>query len=192
MKTSVKYFVVTFLALSFLVSCGPSSEKRKSDPQNSLLTKLETVSMGIEGMTCAIGCAKTIEAKISKLEGVTKSKVDFDSKKGTFTYNPNKTSEASIITTINGLLDGKTYKAVKEIQSKETLVCSAACSKKGEHKTGACCSKAGGHECAMSCSEKCEIKKEACCVKANKDADRNISCKPGCEKPCCSMQKDNS
>ena len=51
-----------------------STEVAKLDP-NAKYAKAE---FGIEGMTCAMGCAKTIEKKIAKMEGVKSATVDFD------------------------------------------------------------------------------------------------------------------
>ena len=42
--------------------------------------KPETATFHIEGMSCAIGCAKTIEKKLTEMNGVQKAAVDFDKK----------------------------------------------------------------------------------------------------------------
>ena len=39
---------------------------------------LQTTSFSIDGMTCAIGCAKTIQEDLTALDGVQDAKVDFD------------------------------------------------------------------------------------------------------------------
>ena len=41
-------------------------------------------------MTCAIGCAKSIEKKIAKMEGVKSATVDFDRKLAMVEYNEAK------------------------------------------------------------------------------------------------------
>ena len=51
-----------------------SSDAKKLDP-NATYAKAE---FGIEGMTCAMGCAKTIEKKMAKMDGVKSAKVDFE------------------------------------------------------------------------------------------------------------------
>jgi len=43
---------------------------------------VETASFTISGMTCAIGCAKTIQDELSETDGVQKATVDFDKKAG--------------------------------------------------------------------------------------------------------------
>ena len=68
-------------------------------------------------MTCEIGCAKTIESKLSKVNGILYSKVDFESRKGQFTYDANKLSEDDIVAKINGIAGGDLYsiKSVKPL-----------------------------------------------------------------------------
>jgi len=54
----------------------------------------------IHGMTCAIGCARTIESKIAKMDGVKSAKVDFDRKLAMVEYDDaivnHKTLEATV------------------------------------------------------------------------------------------------
>jgi mercuric ion binding protein len=72
--------------------------------------KTETASFNIEGMTCAMGCAKTIEGKLSGLEGVTKATVDFEHKTAKVEYDSAKQSPEKIAETVEAVADGKTYK----------------------------------------------------------------------------------
>lgn len=197
MKITSKYLCIAFLAFLTLSACKPSDQKNTAE-QTNLPVKLKTSFIDIEGMTCEIGCAKTIESKISKVDGVTVSKVDFEAKKGTFTYDANKTSEVDIIKTINGLLDGKTYKATVGktcCATKETKICTQACADKCGHKVGEVCSKCSSKEeccvvekskdCSKECAEKCHHKEGETCEKC---ATKSEACKPGCDKPCCSTE----
>lgn len=198
MKITTKYLCIAFLAFITLSACKPS-DKKSAEQQTDLPVKMQTASIDIEGMTCEIGCAKTIESKISKIEGVTESKVDFEAKKGTFTFDSNKTSEASIISTINGLLDGKTYTASAGkscCANKEVKECTQACAEKCGHKVGevcekcstkkeSCCATDKAKECSKACAEKCEHKEGETCAKSS---TKKETCKPGCEKPCCSTE----
>ncbi len=54
----------------------------------------------IEGMTCAIGCAKTIEKKLSKMEGVKSASVDFDKKMAMVEYDEAKVTTSSLEETV--------------------------------------------------------------------------------------------
>jgi mercuric ion binding protein len=72
--------------------------------------KMETASFKIEGMTCAMGCAKTIESKLAGLDGVTKASVDFEKKTATVEYDTAKQSPEKLVETVEAVADGKTYK----------------------------------------------------------------------------------
>lgn len=118
----IKYVFITLLAVN-IAGCKPTQENKTEATEISQPAKLKIASIDIKGMTCEIGCAKTIESKIAKLEGVTASNVNFEAEKGTFTYDSNKASEEKIIKTINNLLDGKTYSA------KPAKSCNLTCKK---------------------------------------------------------------
>ncbi len=72
--------------------------------------KIETASFDISGMTCAMGCAKTIEENLSKVDGVQKATVDFDTKTATVEYDNGKQSPEKLIEVVEKSADGKTYK----------------------------------------------------------------------------------
>lgn len=190
----IKLVFIACLAIQ-VISCKPSEKKEVATELNAP-EKLATASVNIEGMTCEIGCAKTIESKISKLEGITESKVNFEAKKGTFTYDSNKTSEEKIINTINNLLDGKTYKAnILEnsckpgcekpcCATKEKVECSKECADKCGHKEGESCKKSCVDKNDTSEKEcKAEHSEKSCCKDEKKD------CETGCEKACCTTKK---
>lgn len=73
---------------------------------------LQTANMSIEGMTCAMGCAKTIEKKLASSEGVEKATVDFDKKLATISFDKTVQNPASLTKVIESVADGKTYKVV--------------------------------------------------------------------------------
>ena len=73
---------------------------------------VQTASFEIEGMTCAIGCAKTIEEELSGLEGVQKATVDFDSKKATVVFDKSIQNQDNLTKVVEATADGKTYKVV--------------------------------------------------------------------------------
>lgn len=72
----------------------------------------QTASFEIEGMTCAIGCAKTIEEELSGLDGVQKATVDFDSKKATVIFDKTVQNQDKFTKVVETTGDGKTYKVV--------------------------------------------------------------------------------
>ncbi|MCB6088831.1 heavy-metal-associated domain-containing protein [Flavobacterium psychrophilum] len=70
----------------------------------------QTTSFNIEGMTCAIGCAKTIENKLASLDGVQKATVDFDKKMAIIQYDATVQTPEKLVQTVEAVADGKTYK----------------------------------------------------------------------------------
>ncbi|SHF87749.1 heavy-metal-associated domain-containing protein [Flavobacterium defluvii] len=71
---------------------------------------VQTASFNIEGMTCAVGCAKTIEKELSNLDGVQKATVDFDKKLATVTFDKTVQNSESLTRVVQETGDGKTYK----------------------------------------------------------------------------------
>ena len=69
----------------------------------------ESVSIHISGMTCEIGCAKTIESKLSKKEGVASAEVVFTDSIAEVEFDRTKTSSEDLITFINGIAGGDSY-----------------------------------------------------------------------------------
>lgn len=68
------------------------------------------VKMEIDGMVCAMGCAKYIEDEVAGLSGVVASTVDFNSAIATFEYDKSSMSAEDIQSFINDIHDGQ-YKA---------------------------------------------------------------------------------
>ena len=110
--------IITLLILTLIfVSCGDkksSIEQKKTKPaKEQLAANLKSVEVDIKGMTCEIGCARTIQSKLSKVDGITYAKVNFDTKKGIFTYDANKLSKNDIVKKIDKIAGGDIYKATK-------------------------------------------------------------------------------
>ena len=70
---------------------------------------LQKASFTIEGMTCAIGCAKTIQEELSGLEGVQTATVDFEKKLATVSFDKTKQTPESLTKIVQATGDGKTY-----------------------------------------------------------------------------------
>jgi copper chaperone CopZ len=71
---------------------------------------LQTASFKVEGMTCAIGCAKTIEEELAALDGVQAATVDFDKKLATVIFDKTVQNPESLTKIVQATGDGKTYK----------------------------------------------------------------------------------
>ncbi|WP_246288446.1 cation transporter [Winogradskyella costae] len=63
------------------------------------------VEFGIDGMTCAMGCAKTIEKKMAKMEGVKSAKVDFDTRMAMVEYDEAKVTPKALQETVTKVAD---------------------------------------------------------------------------------------
>lgn len=85
-----------------------------SDP-NVIYAKAE---FEIDGMTCEIGCARTIEKKIAKMDGVKSVKVDFDKKLAMVEYDQAKVTPTALTETVTKV--GDIYK-VKDMKTVETF-----------------------------------------------------------------------
>ena len=76
---------------------------------------LQTASFSIEGMTCAMGCAKTIQDDLTELDGVQEAKVDFDTKLATVSFDKTVQTPEKLTKIVEAAADGKTYK-VKDMK----------------------------------------------------------------------------
>ncbi len=74
---------------------------------------LQKASFTIEGMTCAIGCAKTIQEELSGLEDVQTATVDFEKKMATVSFDKTKQTPESLTKVVQAIGDGKTYTVSK-------------------------------------------------------------------------------
>lgn len=110
-----KYIYVLIVIFTFL-SCNETKKEntiKKNEVQPEVVAVYKSLEVEIEGMTCEIGCARTIQSKLSKVNGITYSKVNFEAKKGQFTYDENKIKKEDIINKINGIAGGDLYKVTK-------------------------------------------------------------------------------
>lgn len=98
-----KNIIMATLLFCFIgVAC--TSEKPKE-------VKKENVALAISGMTCEIGCAKTIQSKLSKKEGVFQAKVIFTDSIANIEYDANMISKKELIAFVDGIAGGDLYKA---------------------------------------------------------------------------------
>ena len=110
MKQSITIFACATL-LAFAISCKKSTEKTKTE-QTTQKQRLQKIALQIEGMTCQIGCAKTIESRLSKTPGIKSASVSFEKRLGEIIFDANQVSESEISEEISGIGDGNTYLVV--------------------------------------------------------------------------------
>lgn len=108
--------------------------------------KKENISLAISGMTCEIGCAKTIQSKLSKKEGVLNAKVIFTDSIANIEFDANTTSKKDLIAFVDGIAGGELYKASDATQ--KTHTCTEECKEKCETKMNKTACK---EDCKMDC-----------------------------------------
>lgn len=111
MKTS-KLFLSALVGVFTILSCNSKKDSNAQEPKtmeekaDSTEVSLETASFEITGMTCAMGCAATIEKKLAQLDGVSSAKVDFETKSAVVEFDQNKKSISDIEETVETLANG--------------------------------------------------------------------------------------
>lgn len=106
-----KIILVLALGVFSLSACKQEVKKETETPKKVLAQNPKSVSLNISGMTCEIGCARLIQSKLSKKEGVQTAKVIFKDSTATVAYDANTISKKEIIDFIDGIADGHMYKA---------------------------------------------------------------------------------
>ena len=103
-KIKVKMKKILFICVMTLaiVSCKDNTTPKtiSVDTQTKTVTKetskedlaanYNKAEFKIDGMTCAVGCAKRIESKLAAMEGVKSATVDFEQKLAKVEYNDAK------------------------------------------------------------------------------------------------------
>jgi len=121
---AINYFLtLTVVLLSFFSACNNPSENNEEETitsEKSVIdaSKVLAVDYKIDGMTCKMGCAKTIEKTVAGLNGVVLSTVDFDAEKGHFEFDASIISEKEIIIAIESVADQ--YKVEEWKEEKDT------------------------------------------------------------------------
>lgn len=112
--------IITLLLLILAIttfSCNQSKSKdqpiENKSTQQEVAANYKSIEVEIEGMTCEIGCARLIQSKLSKVDGITYTKVSFESGKGQFTFDTNKLSNDAIAKKIASIAGGDLYSVSK-------------------------------------------------------------------------------
>ena len=178
--------IVMILLVAFLFNCKNETkpeiktveteqdlQEAKEVNPNATYAKAEFT---IDGMTCAMGCAKTIEKKISGMDGVKSATVDFDSKLAMVEFDDAKVSTESLSEMVAKA--GDMYKVVdmKTVEDFSTAKKECSCKCKPD--------------CEVKDCPDCKAKKEACkgdCAK--KPEAKKMACSEDCKKSCCSEKQ---
>ena len=125
MKNSFSFFII--LSIVFLWGCQnklvpkvievPISQE--SPKKIEALGEKAYAKLSIEGMTCAIGCAVTIEKKLQRTYGIVSAKVDFETNTGWVTYDATMLNLDKISSIVKST--GASY-SVSKIISLESII----------------------------------------------------------------------
>lgn len=164
MKTIKNLFLVTLLAI-VATSCKNETKPEVKTVETETIIESAVdpdatyakAEFTIEGMTCAVGCAKTIEKKLAKMEGVKSATVDYDKKLAMVEYDNAKVNTNNLEETVTKIGDMYTVKEMKTVESfTAKKACDSDCKKE-------CCTNKS--EKKMACATDC---KKACCAKKEK------------------------
>lgn len=120
----MKNFVSIILLLTLIVSCKETSKEKiekaetkiETTKTENLAVNLQSFQVDIEGMTCEIGCAKLIQSKLYKIDGVNYANIDFEHNNGIITYDSNKIKDSEIIKKIGEIAGGDLYSVSKSVK----------------------------------------------------------------------------
>ena len=200
MKITKVLLGLAVIALS-IIGCkqGPKEVDVAENKIETFKGESKNLALNISGMTCEIGCAKIIESKLSKQDGVLDAKVIFTDSIAKIKYDASKTNKAALMSFVEGI-GGDLYKVSETDYKKscgEGKSCSADC-KKACCKEGKSCSKdkktcsaeckKEGKSCSKdkkTCSADC---KKACCKEGKSCSKDKKTCNADCKKECCSKK----
>ena len=116
----IKSISALLLASLLFVSCKEKSTEVASDSSTETqvpkvkkeiaAANLQTASFTIKGMTCAIGCAKTIQEELNGLDGVQTATVDFEKELATVSFDKTVLTPEKLTKVVEATADGKSYK----------------------------------------------------------------------------------
>ena len=118
------------LAIIFLISSCSETTAQSADVTQEVV-KNSIMAMGIEGMTCAMGCARAIETELKNVDGVSNAVVDFESATASIEFNPGLVSEARLLAFVNDYKDGS-YKATSMLAQKNDKSKTSCCASKAK------------------------------------------------------------
>lgn len=115
----MKKIIFSLVTLSVLVFACKSEQKdeplENPEATSSTIVEKATLNLAVEGMVCAVGCAKGIESKLTEMTGISSCKVDYEGKTAVVEYDKATVTEDMIISTIQKMNDGQ-YKTSKVLE----------------------------------------------------------------------------
>ncbi|GLB48400.1 cation transporter [Neptunitalea lumnitzerae] len=150
------FYYVSVACILLTVSCNTATKEQAAKTEVAA-ANISNTEFNIDGMTCAVGCAATIEKQLNELDGVQQAKVDFENKKASVAFDSTKLSLEAIATTVTTIGDGHTYKVYNMAKTDEKA-----------------------HTCTADCSKGCTAEKKENCTAKTKAAGCNGKAKMDC------------
>ena len=119
----MKKTLLLLLFISFLLNCknntSPDIKTVITDSEKVLNPNATYVKaeFTINGMTCAIGCAATIQKKLRKMDGIKFAVVDFDKSLAMVEYDKKSVTHNAIENTVTKISDIYTIKNMKIVDT---------------------------------------------------------------------------
>src|SRR5690606_5877038 len=78
----------------------PENINAEQASSNEISGTIQKATFQVEGMACAVGCAKVIEKKLAHMDGVKAATVDFESKTATIEFDDARQTPETITKTV--------------------------------------------------------------------------------------------
>jgi Cu+-exporting ATPase len=166
---SIKNILVLLLLTVFITACKNETAPEEITVEVETITEEVTsldpnatyakAEFTIEGMTCAMGCAKTIEKKMAKMEGVKSATVDFEKKLALVEYDEAKVTPMSLEEVVKKAGDMYSVTNMHAVTSCDKDCKKACCADKNSETSEASTDK------KMACKADCKM---ACCADKSK------------------------
>ena len=105
-----------FLLFAFVIFVSCEGKKSQEEP---VTADIRTVEIDISGMTCEIGCAKLIQSKLYKTEGVSFAEVRFADSTGVVSFDANRLTENDLKKVVEAAGGGDLYRVRKISEADE-------------------------------------------------------------------------
>ena len=133
----MKSLLFLLISLLFVIGCNqqPKPEFKvvaasTNIADNVINNNLFEASFSISGMMCKMGCAKAIENNLSKMEGVQKASVDFETSIATVLYNSSLLKAEDLALTVLNTGDAYKVSNMSSASNKKSGCCAKGTCKK--------------------------------------------------------------
>lgn len=151
MKVYKIIVMLLFVAVTYIGCDNANKKQDNKENKNVIAANTDTFSVNVSGMSCEMGCAKTIESKLAKKEGVLEAKVVFNDSIATIKYDTSKLDKKDLMAFIEGVGDGETYKASESAKKDCATDCKKEdCTTKSENKKDKACMAGDKKDCCKT------------------------------------------